>query len=86
MKRVVLWLLLVIVLMTISVNIWAGGLALVLGIDSLDSSKSEQLVGNFLATGMLRGLIYVRGKVDSDSIGLKPPKEDIINYLSLYEL
>ena len=31
---------------------------------------------------MLRGLIYVRGKVDSDSIGLKPPKEDIINYLS----
>jgi glutamate synthase domain-containing protein 1/glutamate synthase domain-containing protein 3 len=60
----------------------SGGLALVLGIDSLDSSKSEQLVGNFLATGMLRGLIYVRGKVDSDSIGLNPPREDIINYLS----
>ena len=31
---------------------------------------------------MLRGLIYVRGKVNADSIGLKPPKEDIINYLS----
>ena len=60
----------------------AGGLALVLGIDSLDSAEPEQLVGNFLATGMLRGLIYVRGKVDADSIGLKPPKEDIINYLS----
>ena len=60
----------------------AGGLALVLGIDSLDSAEPEQLVGNFLATGMLRGLIYVRGKVNADSIGLKPPKEDIINYLS----
>ena len=60
----------------------AGGLALVLGIDSLDYDEPEQLVGNFLATGMLRGLIYVRGKVNADSIGLKPPKEDIINYLS----
>ena len=60
----------------------AGGLALVLGIDSLDSAEPEQLVGNFLATGMLRCLIYVRGKVNADSIGLKPPKEDIINYLS----
>tara|TARA_B100000029_G_scaffold324890_1_gene317327 strand:- start:54674 stop:56788 length:2115 start_codon:yes stop_codon:yes gene_type:complete len=60
----------------------AGGLALVLGIDSLDSTEPEQLVGNFLGTGMLRGLIYVRGKVNADSIGLKPPKEDIINYLS----
>ena len=60
----------------------AGGLALVLGIDSLDSAEPEQLVGNFLATGMLRGIIYVRGKVNADSIGLKPPKEDIINYLS----
>ena len=60
----------------------AGGLALVLGIDSLDYAEPEQLVGNFLATGMLRGLIYVRGKVNADSIGLKPPKEDIINYLS----
>ena len=59
----------------------AGGLAIVLGIDSIDSSKQEQLVGNFLATGMLRGIIYIRGKVDSDSIGLKPPREDILNYL-----
>ena len=50
----------------------AGGLALVLGIDSLDYAEPEQLVGNFLATGMLRGLIYVRGKVNADSIGLKP--------------
>ena len=59
----------------------AGGLAMVLGIDSIDSVNEEQLVGNFLATGMLRGSIYIRGKINSDSIGLKPPIQDIIRYL-----
>ncbi|HIC84306.1 MAG TPA: glutamate synthase, partial [Nitrososphaerales archaeon] len=59
----------------------AGGLAMVLGIDYIDSANDEQLVGNFLATGMLRGSIYIRGKINSDSIGLKPPMEDIIRYL-----
>ena len=59
----------------------AGGIAMVLGLDSIDSNTNEQLVGNFLATGMLRGSIYIRGKINSDSIGLKPPIEDIIRYL-----
>ena len=59
----------------------AGGLAMVLGMGSIDSDRDEQLVGNFLATGMLRGSIYIRGKINSDSIGLKPPIEDIVRYL-----
>ena len=59
----------------------SGGLGVVLGLNHKEQYISSQLVGNFVATGMLRGKIYIRGKVNSNSIALSPPREDILNYL-----
>lgn len=57
----------------------AGGVVAVLGVDSLDSD--ECLVGRYVATGMVGGVIYVRGRVDMWRIGLQPPREDVKRYL-----
>lgn len=63
----------------------AGGVAIVLGLDTIDADYPGQLVGEFVATGMLGGTIYIRSKVRSDSIGLSPPRADVLSYLeSLY--
>jgi len=59
----------------------AGGVAVVLGLGALDKDYGGQMVGNFVATGMLGGKIYIRGKVRKDSLGLAPPKIDVLNYL-----
>ncbi len=59
----------------------AGGVAVVLGLGTLDKNYDGQLVGNFVATGMLEGKMYIRGKVRKDSLGLVPPKIDVLNYL-----
>ena len=60
----------------------SGGLGIVLGIAKEEQKISSQLVGNFVATGMLRGKIYIRGKVNQNSIALSPSKEDVMNYLN----
>jgi len=39
------------------------------------------LVGRYVATGMVGGVIYVRGRVDMWRIGLQPPREDVKRYL-----
>jgi len=57
----------------------AGGVAMVLGIDSMDLDTC--LVGRYMATGMVGGRIYVRGRVDRWRIGLQPPKPDVIRYI-----
>ncbi|MEM4494433.1 MAG: hypothetical protein QXE96_01360 [Candidatus Caldarchaeum sp.] len=57
----------------------AGGVVAVLGVDSFDSD--ECLVGRCVATGMVSGVIYVRGRVDRWRIGLQPPREDVKRYL-----
>ncbi len=59
----------------------AGGMAVVLGLGALDKDYHGQLVGNFVATGMLGGEMYIRGRVRQDSIGLAPSKADVLNYL-----
>jgi len=56
----------------------AGGVAMVLGLDALDMDTC--LVGRYMATGMVGGKIYVRGRVERWRIGLQPPKPDIIRY------
>ncbi|MEM4189841.1 MAG: hypothetical protein QW544_04945 [Candidatus Caldarchaeum sp.] len=57
----------------------AGGVVMVLGIDSMDLDTC--LVGRYMATGMVGGRIYVRGSVDGWRIGLQPPKPDVIRYI-----
>jgi glutamate synthase domain-containing protein 1/glutamate synthase domain-containing protein 3 len=57
----------------------AGGVVVVLGVDALDIDTC--LVGRYMATGMVGGRIYVRGRVDGWRIGLQPPKPDVIRYL-----
>jgi glutamate synthase domain-containing protein 1 len=57
----------------------AGGVAMVLGIDAID--LDECLVGRYVATGMVGGRIYVRGRVERWRIGLPPPKLDVLRYL-----
>lgn len=59
----------------------AGGIVVVLGLGALDRDYDGQSVGNFVATGMLGGRMYIRGKVRKDSLGLVPPKIDVLNYL-----
>jgi len=61
----------------------AGGVVAVLGLGALGKDFDGQLVGKFAATGMVGGKIYVRGRVRGDSIGMSPPREDIVNYLRL---
>ncbi len=58
----------------------AGGIAMVLGLDTIDSNGG-QLVGDIVGTGMLGGRIYIRGKVRQDSIGYLPNPIDVQNYL-----
>ena len=54
----------------------AGGVLIVLNLGG-----SERPVGNFVATGIVGGMIYIRGRVDARQIGLPPQRDDIINYL-----
>ncbi|GBC75643.1 Glutamate synthase [NADPH] large chain [archaeon HR06] len=60
----------------------AGGVALLLGL----GNKGEQITGNFVATGMVGGRIYIRAKVREDIIGLPPKKIDVLNYLRTFYL
>ncbi len=59
----------------------AGGVAMVLGLQSLARNCDCPVVGNYLATGMVGGRIYVRGRVPPSRIGLPPPREDLLPYL-----
>ncbi|MDA4117936.1 MAG: glutamate synthase [Thaumarchaeota archaeon] len=54
----------------------AGGLMAVLNL-----SNSDMPVGKFVATGLVGGTLYVRGKVDPTQVGLPPHSEDILAYL-----
>jgi hypothetical protein len=58
----------------------AGGVVLVLGIDALELDD-VQLAGQYVATGMVGGRIYIRGYLEPWRIGLNPPAADIIQYL-----
>ncbi|MDW7978031.1 MAG: hypothetical protein RMH74_04420 [Candidatus Caldarchaeum sp.] len=57
----------------------AGGVVMVLGLDLLD--VDECLVGRYMATGMVGGRIYVRGRVERWRVGLQPPKPDVVRYV-----
>ncbi len=59
----------------------AGGVAAILGLESLSSNEEIELVGNYVASGMVGGRIYIRGKVNLNKIGYNPPRIDVIRYL-----
>ena len=54
----------------------AGGVVCV-----LNRSDSKNPVGNYVGTGMVGGRIYIRGKISDSTVGLRPHKIDILNYL-----
>jgi glutamate synthase domain-containing protein 1/glutamate synthase domain-containing protein 3 len=64
----------------------AGGSVAVLGLAELEAGVDAQVVGDFVATGMLGGRIYVRGKVSPGNIGSLPNREDVANYLEVLHL
>lgn len=57
----------------------AGGVIIVLGLNYLDTDV--EIVGDCVASGMVGGMIYIRGKVSPSKIGLNPPRKDVIQYL-----
>lgn len=59
----------------------AGGVAAILGLATLESNEEPELVGNYVASGMVGGRIYIRGKVSPRRIGYNPPRLDVIRYL-----
>ena len=54
----------------------AGGVAIILGLN-----VKEEPVGKHVATGMVGGKIYIRGKIPEERVGLQPPKQDVEQYL-----
>src|SRR5487761_865587 len=54
----------------------AGGVACV-----LNMSDSPRPTGNYVGTGMVGGVIYVRGKLEDTQIGLLPQRLDVLGYL-----
>ena len=58
----------------------AGGVIIILGLKQ--SLKRRRVVGNYIASGLVGGRIYIRSRVDDSTIGVQPPKEDIQLYLS----
>jgi len=63
----------------------AGGIAVVLGLGHWENGE-HQLVGRFVGTGMVGGRIYIRSRVKPDTVGLPPPREDVITYLEALKL
>ena len=55
----------------------AGGVIAVLNI-----SNSDRPVGNYVGTGMVGGVIFVRGRVKESQIALLPQTDDVMNYLN----
>ncbi|WP_432517756.1 class II glutamine amidotransferase [Saccharolobus islandicus] len=54
----------------------AGGVMIVFG-----KGFNGEPVGNFVGTGMVRGRIYIRGKVSPSKLGLQPPKYEVMRLL-----
>ncbi len=57
----------------------AGGVIVVLGLNYLNTDV--EIVGDCVASGMVGGRIYIRGRVSPGKIGLNPPKGDVMQYL-----
>jgi len=54
----------------------AGGVMIVFG-----KGFNGEPVGNFVGTGMVRGRIYIRGKVSPSKLGLQPPRYEVMRLL-----
>ncbi|MGI0083940.1 MAG: glutamate synthase, partial [Nitrososphaerales archaeon] len=59
----------------------AGGVACVLNL-----SGSPRPTGNFVGTGMVGGVIYVRGRLANTQIGLLPNRRDVLEYLGAAQI
>ncbi|HZW55773.1 MAG TPA: hypothetical protein VFF30_05740 [Nitrososphaerales archaeon] len=59
----------------------AGGVAVVLNL-----SNEKKPVGRYVGTGMVGGMIYIRGSVAQSAIGLPSKRDDVLNYLKAMKL
>ena len=67
----------------------AGGVLIVLG---LGKEKNQPIAGNYIGTGMHRGVMYIRGKIENHQVGkgvgiIEPngdDKKQLRNYLEEY--
>ncbi|MCS7142976.1 MAG: glutamate synthase [Aigarchaeota archaeon] len=57
----------------------AGGVIVVLGLGQVRTDRPP--VGRYVATGMVGGRIYIRGRVPLKRIGLNPVRADVLQYL-----
>ncbi|WP_202905255.1 glutamate synthase [Vulcanisaeta thermophila] len=62
----------------------AGGVIMVLGIDSIGKCGVE-LTGKYVGSGMVGGRIYIRGRVSSGKIGLTLSSIEIRNFMRAIE-
>ena len=60
----------------------AGGVLIVLGLNALFKNVNVEFTGNFVGTGMVGGRIFIRGKLSPSKIGLHPPREELLAFLS----
>lgn len=51
----------------------AGGVLILLGLDA----DNDTITGDYLATGMHGGVIYIRGNVEDDTLGKEVKKLDV---------
>lgn len=64
----------------------SGGTIAVLGLAELECGSDAQIVGDFVAPGMLGGRIYIRGKVDRGCVGYVPNRVDVESYLETLQI
>ncbi len=59
----------------------AGGVIMVLGIETYRNNIETELADKHVGTGMVGGRIYIRGKLSPHKIGLRPPKTEFISFV-----
>ncbi len=60
----------------------AGGVIMVLGIDSYLNNISVELTGKYVGSGMVGGRVYVRGRLAPHKVGLRPPRLEFTQSIS----
>ncbi|NPB01186.1 MAG: glutamate synthase [Crenarchaeota archaeon] len=60
----------------------AGGVIMVLGLEAARNNIEIELADKHVGTGMVGGRIYVRGRISPYKIGLRPPKEEFVSFVT----
>ncbi len=60
----------------------AGGVIMVLGIESFRNRVEVELADMHVGTGMVGGRIYIRRRISPHKVGLRPPKLEFLKFIS----